>query len=92
MFSGIIRGIQASLEVVKIVLNDELWILSRRLTHNAYEYRNERLEVILKRIWGDMNAVAPLGLEFVCSAPDLVPKKSYGKKNSNCYFNFKRKK
>lgn len=82
MFSGIIRGIQASLEIVKIVLNDELWILSRRLTHNAYEYRNERLEVILKRIWSDINAVAPLGLEFVCSAPDLVPKKSYGKKTT----------
>lgn len=82
MFKWIIRGLQIDLSTIKVICNDEIWKLGKRITHNAYEYRNEQLEVVLRRIWNDINAVYPIGLDFECHAPERIPKKSYGKKTT----------
>ncbi|MDR0607811.1 MAG: hypothetical protein LBG52_05725 [Candidatus Peribacteria bacterium] len=57
MIDGFLRGIEADTDKITIIVNDDNYLLSRRILHQSYNFVGQSMESIVNTIRNDLNAI-----------------------------------
>ena len=75
LFRWVIRWFEITLNEIKIMCNDKIRLLEKRIIHQDYDISNQTIQTVLNNFWNALNQISSIPLNFECYASEKITKK-----------------